>query len=227
MVLFKQLFDEISSTYTYLLADPHTRDAVLIDPVREQLERDLFVLREHALQLRYVLETHVHADHVTGAGLLRERTGARMAVGAECGAECADLQLQDGQLIRFGGEEIRVLSTPGHTPGSVTYQWRDRLFTGDALLIGACGRTDFQNGSADALYDSLLRLMALEDETLVYPGHDYNGRTVSSIGEERRSNPYIARKSREEFVETMARLNLPKPRLIDIAVPANRACGLG
>ncbi len=226
MIHFRQLFDETSSTYTYLLGDPVTGDAVLIDPVQEQVDRDLQVLAQSGLQLRYVLETHAHADHITGAAALRERTEARIAVGAECNVACADQQLSDGDIIVFGNEIIHVMATPGHTPGSVTFQWRDRVFTGDTLLIAACGRTDFQHGDANAQYDSLQRLMTLRDDVLVYPGHDYKGRTVSSIGEERRTNPYIVDKTRAQFVELMANLNLARPRLIDIAVPANRRCGM-
>lgn len=224
-MLFRQLFDRDSSTYTYLLADEQTRAAVLIDPVREQVERDLELIDELGLRLVYVLDTHTHADHVTGAGLLRERTGARTvtAVGA---APCADLHVADGHVLTVGDLSIEVLATPGHTDDSLSFRVGDRVFTGDALLIRAAGRTDFQSGDAGHLYASITeRLFTLSDDTLVYPGHDYRGHTVSTIGEEKRFNRRIARRSREDFVEVMDGLNLPAPKRIHEAVPANRACG--
>jgi glyoxylase-like metal-dependent hydrolase (beta-lactamase superfamily II) len=224
-MLFKQLFDPVSSTYTYLLA-ADSGEAILIDPVYEQVERDLALLREHKLSLAWVLDTHVHADHVTGANALKAATGAQSAVGDGCNASGFDHQLHDGDELRFGNEVIRVVGTPGHTHGSVSYAWRDRVFTGDALLIGGCGRTDFQAGDANTLFNSITgKLFALADETLVYPGHDYNGRRVSSIGEEKALNPRLAGKSKEEFVAIMDGLNLPMPRLINIAVPANLVGG--
>jgi len=224
-MLFKQLFDTVSSTYTYLLA-ADSGEAVLIDPVYEQVERDLAVLREHNLTLAWVLDTHVHADHVTGANALKAATGTQTAVGDGCNASGFDHQLNDGDELRFGNEVIRVIGTPGHTHGSISFAWRDRVFTGDALLIGGCGRTDFQAGDANTLFNSITeKLFALAEETLVYPGHDYNGRRVSSIAEEKALNPRLAGKSKEEFVAIMEGLNLPMPRLIDIAVPANLVGG--
>jgi rhodanese-related sulfurtransferase len=176
----------------------------------------------------YSLETHVHADHITASGLLRQRLGAKTGVSGLCGAELADIQIQDGDIFQFAGDElIKVIATPGHTRGSISFLWRDRLFTGDSLLIGGCGRTDFQGGDARAQYDGITqRLFTLPDETLVYPGHDYQQRWVSNIMQERTTNPRLAGKSREQFVEIMNNLNLPKPRLIDEAVPAKRYCGL-
>lgn len=225
-MLFKQLFDKASSTYTYLLASD-SGEAVLIDPVYEQVERDLAVLREHGLKLVWVLDTHVHADHVTGAKALKAATGTQSAVGDGCNASGFDHRLNDGAELRFGDEVIRVIATPGHTHGSVSYAWRDRVFTGDALLIGGCGRTDFQAGDSGTLYHSITdKLFALADETLVFPGHDYNGRRVSSVGEEKALNPRLAGKSKEEFVAIMDGLNLPMPRLINVAVPANLVGGL-
>jgi sulfur dioxygenase len=222
---FKQLFDPASSTYTYLLA-ADSGEAVLIDPVFEQVERELAVLKEHGLTLAWVLDTHVHADHVTGANALKAATGCQTAVGDGCKATGFDHSLTHGDEIRFGDEMIRVIGTPGHTHGSVTYHWRDRLFTGDALLIGGCGRTDFQAGDAVTLYHSITdKLFALPDETLVYPGHDYKGRRVGSIGEEKATNPRLAGKSMDEFKSIMDNLKLPKPRLIDVAVPANLVGG--
>lgn len=220
--MFRQLFDADSSTYTYVIGDEAAGAAVIVDPVREQVERDLAVLAAGGLQLAWILETHVHADHVTGARALRERTGARTAVSLHCGASGFDRLLIDGDEIAFGGERIRAIGTPGHTPGSTCYLWRDRLLTGDTLLIGGCGRTDFQNGDAGALYDSITgKLFTLPEDTLVYPGHDYKGRRVSTIGEERTSNARLAGHSREAFIEIMANLGLPEPRRIHEAVPAN------
>ncbi len=225
-MMIRQLFDLETSTYTYLVADPAAGVAALIDPVREQVDRDLLLLRELGLTLTHVLETHVHADHVTAAGALRERTGARTyASGA--GAPCVDVQLRHGDTLQVGGVTITALATPGHTDDSMSFAVPGAVFTGDALLIRGCGRTDFQNGNAAQLYDSITRvLFGLPDETLVYPGHDYRGRLVSTIGEERRHNPRLAGKSRDEFIAIMDQLGLPPPKYIDVAVPANRGCGV-
>ena len=227
-MIFKQLFDQETWTYTYLIADPVTKEAVLIDPVNTHIEVYVDMLAAHGLQLKYTLETHVHADHITASGLLRQRLGSQTGVSQLCGATTADIQIQDGDVFEFAaGEQIKVIATPGHTSGSISYCWRDRLFTGDSLLIGGCGRTDFQGGDAGGQYDSITqRLFTLPDETLVYPGHDYQQRWVSSIMQERTTNPRLAGKSREQFIDIMNNLNLPKPRLIDEAVPANRYCGL-
>ena len=227
-MIFKQLFDQETWTYTYLIADSATKDAVLIDPVNTHIEAYILLLEAHGLQLKYTLETHVHADHITASGLLRQRLGSQTGVSQLCGATTADIQIQDGDVFEFAaGEQIKVIATPGHTSGSISYLWRDRLFTGDSLLIGGCGRTDFQGGDAGGQYDSITqRLFTLPDETLVYPGHDYQERWVSSIMQERTTNPRLAGKSREQFIDIMNNLNLPKPRLIDEAVPANRYCGL-
>jgi len=227
-MFFKQLFDPTSSSYTYLIADDETHEAVLIDPVIEQLERDLQLIREHDLTLKHILETHVHADHITASLALKQATGAQTAVASDCGAQGYDRMLEDGNVILFGREEILVLATPGHTSGSVSYLWRDRLLTGDTLLIGGCGRTDFQNGSAADLWRSISeKLFRLDDQVLVYPGHDYKGRRVSSIGEEKQFNARLAGKSREEFIAIMNNLNLPMPSRIHEAVPANLAGGVG
>jgi len=227
-MFFKQLFDPASSTLTYLIADDTSHEAVLIDPVTEQLERDSRLLREHGLALKYTLETHVHADHVTAAHALKQATGAQTAVCRDCNAQGYDRLLQDGDVILFGHEEILTIATPGHTPGSVSYLWRDRVFTGDTLLIGGCGRTDFQNGSAEALWSSITeKLFALDEQILVYPAHDYKGRRVSSIGEEKRFNARVSGKTREEFVSIMNNLNLPMPARIHEAVPANLEGGAG
>jgi glyoxylase-like metal-dependent hydrolase (beta-lactamase superfamily II)/rhodanese-related sulfurtransferase len=227
-MFFKQLFDPTSSTLTYLIADDASHEAVLIDPVTEQVERDVRLLREHGLALKHTLETHVHADHVTAAHVLKQATGAQTAVCRDCNAQGYDRLLEDGEVILFGHEEILTIATPGHTPGSVSYLWRDRVFTGDTLLIGGCGRTDFQNGSAEALWASITeKLFALDEQILVYPGHDYKGRRVSSIGEEKRFNARVAGKTREEFLAIMNNLNLPMPARIHEAVPANLEGGAG
>jgi sulfur dioxygenase len=223
-----QLFDTVSSTCTYILAAPGSAGAVIIDPVDHHWERDLRHLERLGLKLPYVLETHAHADHVTSAGKLRALTGARAAAPAGCGIAPAELQLQDGESIAFGdGERIAVLHTPGHTAGSMSYRWRGNVFTGDTLLIDCCGRADFQGGSADALYDSVMdKLFTLPEETRVWPGHDYHGQAVFTIGWEKRHNARLAGRSRADFVALMAALDLPRPKLIDIAVPANRNLGL-
>ncbi|MBT6420168.1 MAG: MBL fold metallo-hydrolase [Gammaproteobacteria bacterium] len=227
-MLFKQLFDKESCTYTYLIADPATKEAVLIDPVNTQLAVYLTLLQENDFTLKYSLETHVHADHVTASGQLRQKVGAKTAVSSLCGADSADIQIQDGDVFEFGADEsIKVIATPGHTPGSTSFLWRDRVFTGDTLLINGCGRTDFQGGSAEAQYDSITqRLFTLSDDTIVYPGHDYKGRWISNIAQERTSNTRIAGKTKKEFLDIMADLNLPKPKLLDMAVPANLYCGI-
>lgn len=226
-MLFRQLFDKESSTYTYLIADPVTRTAALIDPVLEQVDRDLRVIEEMGLELTHVLDTHVHADHVTASGVLRERTGAT-TVGSPKGADCVDHKAVHGNVISVGTLRIEVLETPGHTDDSLSYRVGDEVFTGDALLIRGTGRTDFQNGNPETLWRSLTRvLFTLPDPTRVWPGHDYKGLTMSTIGEEKRFNPRVADKTEAEFVELMNNLGLPNPKKIDIAVPANRACGLG
>lgn len=221
-----QRFDPESSTYTYVLVDITSGAALLIDSVREQIERDVELLEANRLQLEWILETHVHADHVTGAAQLQTRTGARTAVGAKAGVACASRLLSDGDQIQFGSETLQVLATPGHTAGCLSFLWGDRLFTGDALLIGACGRTDFQEGDPGSLYDSITRkLFALPDETLVYPAHDYDGRQVSTIGEQRTTNPRLVDQTRETFIRLMNELQLDPPRKIETALPANRRCG--
>jgi sulfur dioxygenase len=222
-----QLFDPASSTYTYLLFDEATRDAVIIDPVDEQLDRDLAALRQYGLQLRWTVETHAHADHITSAGLLAEHAGAKTAAPAGCGIHTAALQLQHGDTLQFGGEELRALHTPGHTAGSMSFVWRDHVFTGDTLLIQGCGRTDFQSGSAQALFHSITEILfSLPDRTTVWPGHDYQGRTHSSIGEEKVGNPRIAGKTEAQFVEIMNNLHLPRPRRMDEVVPVNLYSGI-
>lgn len=225
-MLFRQLFDQDTWTYTYLIADTHAREAVLVDPVVERVERDLKLIKELGLTLKYCLETHIHADHVTGTAHLRELTGCQGIVPAHANATCADRFIQDGEEIKVGEVVIRAIATPGHTDSHMTYLVNQtHLLTGDALLIRGCGRTDFQSGDPGIMYDSLQRLLALPDETLVYPGHDYRGQTVSTIGEERQLNPRLAGKDRESFIDLMNHLNLPNPKKIMEAVPANEQCG--
>ncbi len=224
-MMLRQLVDAETSTYTYLIADLDAGVAALIDPVREQLERDLQLVLELGLTLSHVLETHVHADHVTAASALRERTGATTCASA-AGAPCVDVHLRHGDVVRVGAIAITALATPGHTDDSLSYLVPGAVFTGDSLLIRGCGRADFQNGNPGELHDSITQvLFALPDDTAVYPGHDYRGRLASSIGEERRWNPRLAGKSRAEFIALMDQLDLPPPKQLATAVPANRACG--
>jgi glyoxylase-like metal-dependent hydrolase (beta-lactamase superfamily II) len=229
-VIFRQFIDPETSTHTYLIADEPSREAVLIDSVLEHFDRDRTLIRELDLTLRYTLETHVHADHVTASGLFRKEQGSKAAVSEAAGVENADIQLNDRDIVRFGSIALEVVSTPGHTAGCVTYVCRESAmaFTGDALLIRGCGRTDFQEGSAPRLFESVRdKIFALPDETLLFPGHDYRGRMMTTVGEEKRFNPRLGLdKSESDFVAIMDQLNLAYPKKIDIAVPANLACGL-
>ncbi|HAF02066.1 MAG TPA: Zn-dependent hydrolase, partial [Methylophilaceae bacterium] len=198
--MFKQLFDSESSTLTYLIVDDQSREAAFIDPVDRHADDYMKLTKALDLKLKYALETHVHADHITASGVLRQKLGLQTAVGQQCGAVNADIQLNHGDQLQLGLQTIAVIATPGHTAGSVSFLWQDKVFTGDALLINGCGRTDFQSGNAGTLYDSITqKLFDLPEETLVYPGHDYNGKRVSSIGQEKISNQRLAGKSRDEF----------------------------
>jgi glyoxylase-like metal-dependent hydrolase (beta-lactamase superfamily II) len=224
-MLIRQLFDVETSTFTYLIADEVTREALLIDPVREHTARDLQLIDELGLRLRYVLETHVHADHVTGAGVISDLTGAPAAA-SEYGAECASIRLHHGSKLPLGTLTIRAIATPGHTKDSLSFYCAGHVFTGDALFIRGTGRTDFQSGDAGELYDSITqKLFTLPDETRVFPGHDYRGQSMSTIGEEKRLNPRLAGKSRSEFIEIMRGLKLAPPKKIQTAVAANLVCG--
>jgi sulfur dioxygenase len=222
-----QLFDAESSTFSYLAYDSPGGHGVLIDPVDRMVERDMAEIARLGLTLDHVLETHVHADHVTSAALLRTLTRASVLVPRRAGVSGADRELGDGDEIRFGsGQLMLALATPGHTSAACTYLWNGCAFTGDTLLVDGCGRTDFQGGDAGALYDSITRkLFVLPDETIVYPAHDYRGRRSSTIGTERRGNGRLAGRSREEFVALMRSLDLPMPKLIAVAVPANLRLG--
>ena len=226
-MIFRQLFDPGSSTYSYLLAD--SGEAILIDPVLEQVERDAKLISELALKLLWTLETHVHADHITGAARLKERLGSRIALAGVACADGADQLLNDGDRIGFGSRFLMVRATPGHTASCLTYVLDDEsaAFTGDCLLIRGCGRTDFQEGSSARLYRSIREnIFTLPDSCHLYPGHDYRGLTVTTVGEEKAHNPRLGlAKSEEEFSDCMANLNLPYPKKIDVAVPANLRCG--
>ncbi len=229
-MIFRQLLDPETSTYTYLLADEETREAVIIDPVHEQFERDATLIGELGLRLVAVLDTHVHADHVTAQGLLRQRFGAKSVMSERSGAVCADVLVKQGDRVAFGRHALEVRETPGHTSGCLTFVCHEprMAFTGDALLIRGCGRTDFQSGDARALYQSVReRVFSLPDDTLIYPAHDYKGRTVTTVAEEKRHNPRLGvSRSLAEFTELMAGLKLPYPRKMDVSVPANLSCGL-
>jgi glyoxylase-like metal-dependent hydrolase (beta-lactamase superfamily II)/rhodanese-related sulfurtransferase len=228
-MIFRQLFDPQSCTYTYLVADPASREALLIDPVFEQARRDAALLDELGLKLAWTLETHVHADHVTGAWLQREKLGSRIALSAASGAEGADRYLASHEKISFGKRSLETRPTPGHTSGCTTYVLDDRTmaFTGDALLIRGCGRTDFQGGDARTLYRSVReQIFSLPERCLLYPGHDYRGLTVTSVGEEKLYNPRLAESIGEgDFVGYMTHLGLPHPKQMEVAVPANLKCG--
>ncbi|MBF2035987.1 MAG: MBL fold metallo-hydrolase [Leptolyngbyaceae cyanobacterium T60_A2020_046] len=225
-MLFRQLFDQATWTYTYLIADEDTREAVLVDPVLEQVDRDFALIQELGLTLKFCLETHIHADHITGTSKLRDRTGCQGIVPEHAQAVCADRHIRDGERLTIGGITIEAIATPGHTDSHMAFLVNGtHLLTGDALFVRGCGCTDFQSGDAGTLYDSLQRLFQLPGETLVYPGHDYRGHTVSTIGEERELNPRVAGQSREGFIQLMDSLDLPNPKKIMEAVPANEQCG--
>ena len=227
-MIFRQLFEPLSSTYTYLLGCEETGKAALIDPVIVAMERDLAEINRLGLTMAYTLDTHIHADHITAALELKKRTGSQIAAPAYDRLACADIGMEEGRPFQVGGVTLQPLHTPGHTDGHFAYLSGDRLFTGDALLIEGCGRTDFQNGDADAMYKSVReKLFSLPDDVLVYPAHDYKDRRVSSIAQERKRNPRLGgERTLEEFKNIMANLNLPYPQFIDYAVPGNKLCGV-
>lgn len=225
-MLFRQLFDADSSTYTYLLASRPGGEALIIDPVKEHADEYLQLIEELELKLVIAIDTHTHADHVTALGDLRRATHCVTWMGDRTRAECVSAQFKDGQSIGVDGVKLRAMYTPGHTDESFSLVMDDRVFTGDALLIRGTGRTDFQNGDAYAAWDSLFnKLLKLPDETRVYPAHDYRGWTVSTIGEEKRHNPRLQVKSAAEYAKLMASLKLPNPKQMDVAVSANLRCG--
>ena len=227
-MIFRQLFEPLSSTCTYLLGCTETGQAVLVDPVIVSMERDLLEISRLGLTLAFSVDTHIHADHITAARELRARVGSKIAAPAFDRLPCADIGIEEGVPFQVGSLVLEPLHTPGHTAGHFAYLSGQRLFTGDALLIDGCGRTDFQNGDADALYQSVHdKLFSLPDDTLVYPGHDYKGRRVSSIAQEKNCNPRLGQaRSLEAFREIMANLRLPYPAFIDYAVPGNQQCGV-
>jgi sulfur dioxygenase len=226
-MIFRQLFDATSSTYSYLLASRCGGEALIIDPVIEKVDRYLQLLHELDLRLVKAVDTHLHADHITGLGALRDRTHCITVMGEKSCVDVVSMRVGDGDRLQIEGVELEVLYTPGHTDDSCCFRMADRVFTGDTLLIRGTGRTDFQNGDARAQYESIFgRLLRLPDETLVYPAHDYKGDTVSTIGEERRCNPRLQVKSVDEYVELMHSLKLANPKMMDVAVPANMKVGL-
>lgn len=227
-MIFRQLFEDISSTYTYLVGSEETGRALLVDPVLPTWQRDLQVLKDLGLKLAYTVETHIHADHVTSARMLKREAGSQIAGPALDCLECTDVRIEEGKPFTMDGISLQPLHTPGHTDHHMAYVLADRVLTGDALLIDGCGRTDFQNGDAPTLYRSVTeKLFALPDDTLVYPAHDYKGRRVSSIAQEKTRNPRLGQnKSLDEFVRIMNELDLPYPKFLDYAVPGNRQCGV-
>lgn len=233
-LIFRQLFDQDTCTYTYLLGDSLTGESIIIDPVKTKIDRDLKIVKELDLKLKYSLETHLHADHITGASDLRSVTGAKVAISKEAGVKGADVLLEDRVELSFGAFVLQALATPGHTNSCMCFVLRQEgvqeplmVFTGDTLFIRGTGRTDFQQGCSKMLYESVVeKLFTLESSTLVFPGHDYNGCTCSTIAEEMRLNPRLGQgKTKEEFVKIMDELKLAHPKNMKVAVPANMVCG--
>src|SRR5689334_20086888 len=226
-MIFRQLFDSVSSTYSYLLASRQGGEALIIDPVLEKVDRYLQLVAELDLKLVKAVDTHIHADHITGLGALRDRTHCITVMGENAKVDVVSMRVTEGDKLTIEGLALDVLYTPGHTDDSYSFLTRDRVFTGDTLLIRGTGRTDFQNGSARAQYESLFgKLLKLPEDTLVFPAHDYKGDTVSTIGEEKRYNPRLQVKSVDEYIDLMSKLNLPNPKMMDVAVPANLRVGL-
>ena len=226
-MIFRQLFDSVSGTYSYLMASRRGGEALIIDPVLEKVDRYLQLVNELDLKLVKAVDTHIHADHITGLGALRDRTHCITVMGENAKVDVVSMRVTEGDSLTIEGLSMDVLYTPGHTDDSYSFLMNDRVFTGDTLLIRGTGRTDFQNGSAHEQYDSLFnKLLKLPDETMVYPAHDYKGDTVSTIGEEKRYNPRLQVRSVDEYVDLMSRLNLPNPKMMDVAVPANMRQGL-
>lgn len=224
--IFYQLFEKSSSTYTYIIADKKTMDAVIIDPVIETLQRDLDILKENNLNLKYILETHIHADHITSASKLKELTGAKLVYGKNTNLNCADLLLDEDEQLILDSLKIKAILTPGHTDGCTTYKIDNMLFTGDTLLINSCGRTDFQQGDSKKLFESISKLYKLEDSTIVYPAHNYEGITHTTIGLQKKFNNFLKlNTTQEEFIDAMNKRDLPLPKKIKESVPANINCG--
>ena len=221
-MIFRQLFDDVSCTYTYLIASKEKKEAVIIDSVLENVDKYLNLLKELDLKLVKVIDTHIHADHVSGMAELRDKTNCVTLMGNKTTADIVSMSISDGEEIKIGDLKLKALYTPGHTSDSFSFLMKDRVFTGDTLLINGTGRTDFQNGNPIDQYHSLFnRILKLPEKTLVYPAHDYKGNTVSSIGEQKKNNPRLQVDSAEQYAEIMNNLNLANPKMMDIAVPAN------
>jgi len=226
-MIFRQIFDSVSCTYTYLMASRRGGEALILDPVLEKVDRYIQLLQELDLKLVKAVDTHLHADHITGLGALRDRTRCITVMGEQSRVDVVSMRVSDGDRVEIEGLALDVLYTPGHTDDSYCFVMADRVFTGDTLLIRGTGRTDFQNGNAGAQYDSIFgKLLKLPDETLVYPAHDYKGDTVSTIAEERAFNPRLQVTSKQHYIELMSRLDLPNPKMMDVAVPANMRVGM-
>src|SRR5437764_10742009 len=226
-MIFRQLFDSVSSTYTYIIASRRGGEALIIDPVLEKVDRYIQLINELDLRLVKAVDTHLHADHITGLGALRDRTHCVTVMGERSKVDVVSMRLSEGDKLTVEGFALHFLYTPGHTDDSYSFLMRDRVFTGDTLLIRGTGRTDFQNGDARAQYDSIFnKLLRLPEETLLFPAHDYKGETVSTIGEEKAFNPRLQVKSVDEYAELMSKLKLPNPKMMDVAVPANMRVGL-
>ena len=224
----RQLFDRETSTYTYLIADEASNEAAIIDPVKEQLERDVLLIEQLGFNLKYILETHIHADHITSSGHMRDKFGSKVVIHENSGAKCADMLIKDGDELTLGDVVIKAIHTPGHTNADLSFLVEDTIFTGDALLVRDCGRTDFQAGSSSTLYNSINdKIFSLDEKTTIYPGHDYYGFTASTVKEEKLFNNRLGNgKTEDEFVEIMANLDLALPRKIKESVPGNTNCGL-
>jgi sulfur dioxygenase len=226
-MIFRQLFDSVSSTYTYIVAEKNG-EALIIDPVKENVQSYIQLIKDLNLKLVFALDTHVHADHVTGSGDLEDVAACVSVMGERTSATCVSRRVTEGELIRVGSQSLKTLYTPGHTDDSYSFLMKDRVFTGDTLMIRGTGRTDFQNGDAAQQYDSIFnKLLTLDDDVMVYPAHDYKGWMVSTIGEEKAHNPRLQVRSQQEYVAIMNALKLDNPKLMDIAVPANLRCGRG
>ena len=226
-MIFRQMFDSVSSTYTYVMASRVGGEALIIDPVFEKTDQYLTLLEQLDLKLVKVIDTHVHADHITAMGSLRDKTNCITVMGEQAPVDVVSMRVSDGETINIDGIKLTAMYTPGHTSDSHCFHYEDRIFTGDTLLIKGTGRTDFQNGDAELQYDSLFnKVLNLPEQTLVYPGHDYKGHTVSTLGEEKAFNPRLQVSSKAEYVEIMNNLNLPNPKMMDVAVPENMKMGL-